>query len=87
MLTLMLLRDWNACQSAVQQRRLGEPTGQTLRGKTVLVLGFGDIAKALIPMLRPFGVRVLCVRRSPWLSSTSPRVRLSLPDLCDDGLL
>jgi phosphoglycerate dehydrogenase-like enzyme len=66
LLALALLRDWNACQQAVQDQRLGEPCGETLFGKYVLVLGFGNIAKELVPRLKAFGVTVSCVRRSEW---------------------
>ena len=33
---------------SIQERRLGLPLGQTLFGKTVLVLGFGAIAQELV---------------------------------------
>jgi phosphoglycerate dehydrogenase-like enzyme len=66
LLTLALLRNWNACQEAVQQRRLGEPCGETLFGKSVLVLGFGNIAKELAPRLIAFGVTISCVRQTQW---------------------
>jgi phosphoglycerate dehydrogenase-like enzyme len=66
LLTLALLRDWNECQAAVRERRLGEPCGETLFGKSVLILGFGNIAKELVPRLKAFGVRMSCVRLSSW---------------------
>lgn len=66
LLTLALLRDLRGCERAVSSRRLGEPCGDTLLGKHVLVLGFGGIAKELVPRLQPFQVRVSCVRRSRW---------------------
>jgi D-3-phosphoglycerate dehydrogenase len=36
-----------------------ERAGRELRGQTVGLVGFGAIAQALIPYLRPFGVRIL----------------------------
>jgi hypothetical protein len=66
LLTLALLRDLPACQAAVQERRLGEPCGETLFGKRVLVLGFGGISRAVIPRLAAFGAFVSCVRLSQW---------------------
>jgi phosphoglycerate dehydrogenase-like enzyme len=36
-----------------------------LRGQTVLLLGFGTIARHLVELLRPFQVRILALRRSP----------------------
>lgn len=32
---------------SIRQRRLGVPLGQTLLGKTVLIVGFGNIAREL----------------------------------------
>ena len=66
LLTLALLRNLPACAASIQDRKLGEPCGDTLHGKHVLVLGFGGIAKELIPRLAPFGARVTCVRASTW---------------------
>lgn len=66
-LMLSLLRDMPRCQAAFQKRLLGEPCGETLFGKRVLVLGYGNIARELIPRLVPLGVQISCVRRSPWL--------------------
>ena len=65
-LTLALLRNFRGCQSALAAQKLGEPCGETLLGKHVLVLGFGGIANELIPRLQPFGVQISCVRRSAW---------------------
>lgn len=65
-LMFALLRNTNEMQTSIKQQRLGSPAGQTLYGKTVLVIGFGNIAKELIPRLKPFGVRVTAVRRSAW---------------------
>ena len=36
-----------------------------LRGQTVLILGFGGIAKRLLPMLAPFDMKVIAMRRTP----------------------
>lgn len=48
-LMFALLRNTNEMQTSIKQQRLGSPAGQTLYGKTVLVIGFGNIAKELIP--------------------------------------
>ncbi len=55
-----------------QEGRIGFPLGETLFGKTVLVVGFGGIAHELLPRLKPFGVRLLCVRRSAWGARPDP---------------
>ncbi|KAL5558439.1 hypothetical protein UlMin_034650 [Ulmus minor] len=54
-LMLGLLRKQNDIQRAIKQRKLGEPTGETLLGKTVFILGFGNIGIHLAKRLRPFG--------------------------------
>jgi phosphoglycerate dehydrogenase-like enzyme len=36
-----------------------------LRGETVLLVGFGAIARRLAELLRPFGVNVVAFRRQP----------------------
>ena len=65
-LALALLRNLPECVAAVQSQRLGEPCGETLYGKAVLVVGFGGIANELIPRLAAFGARLSCVRASAW---------------------
>jgi len=54
-------------QIAVKQRKVGEPLGETLLGKTVFILGFGNIGIDLARRLRPFGVKIIATKRS-WAS-------------------
>ncbi|EFN57851.1 hypothetical protein CHLNCDRAFT_143308 [Chlorella variabilis] len=68
-LMLATLRYHNAMADSIRERRLGVPLGQTLLGKTVLLVGFGNIAKELAVRLKPFGVRATALRRRPWGSS------------------
>ncbi|XP_077231710.1 uncharacterized protein LOC143864776 isoform X2 [Tasmannia lanceolata] len=63
-LMLGLLRKQKEMEVAVKQRRLGEPLGDTLLGKTVFICGFGNIGIDLAKRLRPFGVRILATKRS-----------------------
>ncbi|KAF5456867.1 hypothetical protein F2P56_026298, partial [Juglans regia] len=63
-LILGLLRKQNEMQIAVEQRRLGEPVGETLFGKTVFIMGFGNIGIDLAKRLRPFGVKIIATKRS-----------------------
>ncbi|KAJ9537000.1 hypothetical protein OSB04_029733 [Centaurea solstitialis] len=65
---LGLLRKQNEMQVAVRQKKLGEPTGDTLLGKTVFIMGFGNIGIELAKRLRPFGVKILATKRN-WASS------------------
>ncbi|KAL3513514.1 hypothetical protein ACH5RR_026231 [Cinchona calisaya] len=66
-LMLGLLRKQNEMQIAVKQKKLGAPVGDTLLGKTVFILGFGNIGIKLAQRLRPFGVKILATKRS-WVS-------------------
>ncbi|GMI92244.1 hypothetical protein like AT1G72190 [Hibiscus trionum] len=68
-LMLGLLRKQNEMQISVKQKRLGEPIGDTLFGKTVFILGFGNIGIDLAKRLKPFGVKVIATKRS-WPSNS-----------------
>nr|XP_024399151.1 uncharacterized protein LOC112293679 isoform X2 [Physcomitrium patens] len=61
---LGLLRHQKDMWSSIAAKRLGEPAGSTLFGKTVFILGYGHIGHELAPLLRCFGVYILAVRRS-----------------------
>ena len=50
---LATLRQQNAMLECIQQRRVGVPVGETMFGKSVLLIGFGNIAKELIPRQEP----------------------------------
>ncbi|KAM7509363.1 hypothetical protein LguiA_019816 [Lonicera macranthoides] len=67
-LMLGLLRKQNQMQIAVKQKKVGEPIGETLLGKTVFIMGFGNIGIQLAKRLRPFGVKIFATKRS-WASS------------------
>ena len=43
----------------------GEPVGRALLGRTAGIVGVGGIGKALAMRLRPFGMRMLGIKRSP----------------------
>ncbi|XP_057953629.1 uncharacterized protein LOC131147961 [Malania oleifera] len=89
---LALLRKHNEMQMSIKQRILGEPVGETLIGKNVYIMGFGNIGIALAKRLRPFGVRILATKRS-WASTscdpfqpdrTSVRNGDAIADLVDE---
>ncbi|KAL9685791.1 hypothetical protein QQ045_023244 [Rhodiola kirilowii] len=63
-LMLGLLRKQNEMKIAVEQKRLGDPIGDTLLGKTVFVLGYGNIGTEVARRLRPFGVKIIATNRS-----------------------
>lgn len=53
-LALALLRHQHQMAASIRERRLGVPLGQTLLGKSALLIGFGNIAKELVPRYQPF---------------------------------
>ncbi|CAG7903600.1 unnamed protein product [Brassica rapa] len=67
-LMLGLLKKQNEMQMSVQSRLLGQPTGGTLLGKTVFILGYGNIGIELAKRLKPFGSRVIATKTS-WPAS------------------
>lgn len=50
-LALSLLRNVTGMEASLHDRFIGQPLGQTLFGKRVLIVGAGGIAQALIPRL------------------------------------
>ncbi|XP_058721993.1 uncharacterized protein LOC131593506 isoform X1 [Vicia villosa] len=80
-LMLGLLRKQNELQISIQQRKLGEPITDTIFGKTIFILGFGNIGMDLARRLKPFGVKVIATKRS-WASSSE--IRNDVDDLVDE---
>ncbi|KAK7322364.1 hypothetical protein VNO77_25743 [Canavalia gladiata] len=83
-LMLGLLRKQNELQISIQQKKLGEPITETLFGKTIFILGFGNIGIDLAQRLQPFGVKVIATKRS-WASYAQDASILSrnVDDLVD----
>ncbi|KAK9713664.1 hypothetical protein RND81_06G043100 [Saponaria officinalis] len=67
-LMLGLLRMQKKMEISVKLRRLGEPAGATLFGKTVFIMGLGSIGCELAKRLKPFDVRIIATKRS-WTSN------------------
>ena len=65
LLLLSLLRQAPLAQANVRTGRLGTPMGRMLAGSTVCLYGLGNVARALAPRLRPFGVRLIAITRDP----------------------
>ncbi|KAH7511548.1 hypothetical protein FEM48_ZijujUnG0004300 [Ziziphus jujuba var. spinosa] len=76
----------NEMQISVKQRKLGEPAGETLLGKTVFILGFGNIGVELAKRLRPFGVKIIGTKRS-WASHLNNSGRSDVQNGVDDDLI
>ena len=65
-LMLALARKYPAAsRNLVQGTTWGSPIGIGLRGKTVTIIGLGNIGAALVERLKAFGMRVLGIRRNP----------------------
>ena len=58
-----LSRNFRGMAASFANRRIGEPLGTTLMGKTVGIVGLGGIGKALAKRLRAFDVRLIGVKR------------------------
>ncbi len=59
-----LARDFRRMQRNLAERRMGEPQGMALKGKTVGIVGLGGIGKALVRRLKPFDVKIMGIKRS-----------------------
>lgn len=71
-LSFMLAQARNLPRAFKTRTASGTPAWQalrnsstTLRGETVLILGYGAIGKRLARLLGPFGVKVIAYRRKP----------------------
>lgn len=62
---LLLARRWKETQAAFEARRLWEPAGSTLLGKTACLVGLGDVGTAIARRLLALGMRLVGVRRHP----------------------
>lgn len=66
---LALARRLDEARKNVADGVFFKPTGRSLLGKTVCIVGMGDIGTALAEWLTPFGVRLKGVRRRPELGA------------------
>ncbi|GAB2231166.1 hypothetical protein Droror1_Dr00027454 [Drosera rotundifolia] len=66
-LMLGLLRKQIHMRNSIKQKKLGEPVGDNLIGKTVFIMGFGNIGLELAKRLKPFGVKIIATKRI-WVS-------------------
>jgi phosphoglycerate dehydrogenase-like enzyme len=65
LLTLAALRRLDESRRALADGRWGEPAGRTLTGRTVVVVGLGDVGERVVARLRGFGARLVGVRARP----------------------
>jgi phosphoglycerate dehydrogenase-like enzyme len=62
-LMIGLSRNFRAMAQSLSNRKMGEPRGRALSGRTVGVVGLGGIGRALITRLKPFEVRLIGIKR------------------------
>lgn len=71
---LGLARNYPQTQHSIRNRVLGSPMGQALKGKTVAIVGYGGIGRALAERLVGFEMTVLAVsRRGPGFGKPDDR--------------
>lgn len=81
---LGLARKYRQTQESIQNRVLGSPMGQALKGKTVAIIGYGGIGRALAQRLAGFEMHILAVsRRGPTLDK--PDNGIPLTHVAQDG--
>jgi phosphoglycerate dehydrogenase-like enzyme len=78
---LALARRLPAAQAALAEGRWdSRPTGTSLRGATVVIVGLGAIGTAVAARLAPFGARLLGVRARPALGGPAGVEQVTGPD-------
>jgi phosphoglycerate dehydrogenase-like enzyme len=61
-LMIGLSRDVRGMAESLQARKMGQPQGKALGGRTVGLVGLGGIGRALIQRLKGFGVRTIGIK-------------------------
>jgi phosphoglycerate dehydrogenase-like enzyme len=60
---LGLLRDYKSMTENLTNRKMGEPLGKTLMGRTVGIVGLGSIGRAVARRLKNFDVRLIGIKQ------------------------
>lgn len=63
-LMIGLARNFKKMAESLRNRKMGEPQGMALKGRTVGIVGLGGIGRALIKRLRAFDVRIVGIKRT-----------------------
>ncbi|MCF8061362.1 MAG: 2-hydroxyacid dehydrogenase [Deltaproteobacteria bacterium] len=63
-LIIGLARNARGMAGSLSARKMGQPRGMALTGRTVGIVGLGGIGRAMIRRLRPFGVRLIGLKQS-----------------------
>jgi phosphoglycerate dehydrogenase-like enzyme len=81
LLLLGLVRKLDSARAALESRHWPQrPTGGSLLGATVLIVGLGAIGAGVARRLAPFGTRLLAVRAHPELGGPTEVERVAGPD-------
>ena len=59
-----LSRDVKGMSKSLAERRMGQPQGRALNGRTIGLIGLGGIGRALVKRLKVFGVHLIGIKRS-----------------------
>lgn len=62
---IALGREFNQCQISIKEKKIGTPVGSALFGKTVGIVGLGNIGREIIKRLKPFNVNILGITKNP----------------------
>ena len=62
-LMIGLHRDVRKMARSLRAKKMGQPQGKALGGKTVGIVGLGGIGQALVQRLKGFGVRIIGIKR------------------------
>src|SRR5205823_7495149 len=76
---VLLARGWRRWVEAETERRWLDrvaPTGVTLRGKRVGIVGYGSVGRHVAAACKPLGMEVWATRRTPTLDATEPVDRM-----------
>ncbi|HEY0747922.1 MAG TPA: NAD(P)-dependent oxidoreductase [Steroidobacteraceae bacterium] len=84
LLMLAAFYDLNGAQRNLREKQSssGQLRAKMLMGKTVGIVGFGKIARALTVRLAAWGIRIQVYTRRPDVTLPHPLVRVELDDLC-----
>ncbi|XP_050158024.1 uncharacterized protein LOC126631876 [Malus sylvestris] len=85
-LMLGLLRKQKEMQISIKLRKVGDPVGETLLGKTVFILGYGNIGIELAKRLRPFGVKIIASKRS-WATQSQDSCQSNVQNCSTENLV
>jgi phosphoglycerate dehydrogenase-like enzyme len=58
-----LSRDFRGMSQSLAAKKMGEPQGKSLHGRTVGLVGLGGIGRALVKRLKTFGVHLIGIKR------------------------